>query len=100
MGRKAKDELEYLYDKLDNIKNYSVWHNRSSLLKQYANEENLSMNEIIEQEYELCTNAFYTDPSNQSAWIYHRWLLSTRMYFIIIFNYIIILLLSVSLFYM
>ncbi|KAL9652501.1 hypothetical protein ABK040_000073 [Willaertia magna] len=74
---KPSVELKFLYDMLDNVQNYSAWHNRSPLLVEYSKSENIPLSEVIEQEYDLCTNAFYTDPSNQSAWIYHRWLLST-----------------------
>ena len=33
----------------------------------------------IEQELYLVEQATFTDPSDQSAWIYHRWLLSQAL---------------------
>jgi len=48
--------------------NYSAWHNRSSLLD--PSEQNL------EEEFDFVQNEFYTDPKDQSPWIYHRWLFS------------------------
>jgi len=29
----------------------------------------------LEKEFELVKNAFYTEPGDQSAWFYHRWLI-------------------------
>ena len=29
----------------------------------------------VRQELDLVTQAFYTDPGDQSPWLYHRWLL-------------------------
>lgn len=58
----------------ENFSNYSAWHQRSLLLpKIHATPE--SLEEAIKQELNLVHQAFFTEPDDQSAWIYLRWLL-------------------------
>ncbi|KAJ6807115.1 geranylgeranyl transferase type-2 subunit alpha 1 [Iris pallida] len=73
------DELKFTMDMINtNFSNYSAWHNRSvllsNLLKQKA--EGFDTKEsIITEEYDLVRQALFTDPSDQSGWFFHRWLL-------------------------
>ncbi|XP_020774504.1 geranylgeranyl transferase type-2 subunit alpha [Boleophthalmus pectinirostris] len=91
-GVPVEKELEFT-DRLigSNFSNYSSWHYRSTLLPLLHPESpdpKLSMDppssqthshrvceERLLKEYELVQNAFFTDPNDQSAWFYYRWLL-------------------------
>ncbi|KAK7889585.1 hypothetical protein WMY93_025145 [Mugilogobius chulae] len=93
-GVPVEKELEFT-DRLigSNFSNYSSWHYRSTLLPLIhpgtpdpksprrdppATSQTHSHRVCEEQllkEYELVQNAFFTDPNDQSAWFYYRWLL-------------------------
>ena len=51
-----------------NFSNYSAWHERSKMLE-------LSMTNI-EKELKTVDTAIFTEPDDQTAWIYHRWLIA------------------------
>ncbi|KXJ18539.1 geranylgeranyl transferase type-2 subunit alpha isoform X2 [Exaiptasia diaphana] len=82
--KKAKitpeEEFKFSTDKIvENFSNYSSWHYRSKLLPlmhphESGNPERIE-EEALLREFELAQNAFFTDPNDQSAWFYHRWLL-------------------------
>uniref|UniRef100_A0A8C1JBJ2 Geranylgeranyl transferase type-2 subunit alpha n=1 Tax=Cyprinus carpio TaxID=7962 RepID=A0A8C1JBJ2_CYPCA len=78
-GVSVEQELQFT-DRLigSNFSNYSSWHYRSTLLPQLHPQPFHSHRVCEEQllkEYELSHNAFFTDPNDQSAWFYYRWLL-------------------------
>lgn len=89
-GVSVEKELEFT-DRLisSNFSNYSSWHYRSTLLpllhpespesKSPNREPQTHSHRVCEEqllkEYELVQNAFFTDPNDQSAWFYYRWLL-------------------------
>ncbi|XP_067086780.1 geranylgeranyl transferase type-2 subunit alpha isoform X3 [Osmerus mordax] len=98
-GVSVDQELQFT-DRLigSNFSNYSSWHYRSTLLPQLHPESlehtlpchqprhsspppspQMHSHHVCEEqllkEYELVQNAFFTDPNDQSAWFYYRWLL-------------------------
>ncbi|XP_006657246.1 geranylgeranyl transferase type-2 subunit alpha 1 [Oryza brachyantha] len=80
MGVPEEEELKYTMDKIsDNFSNYSAWHNRSILLSNLLIKRSKgfeSKQKIFSEEFELVTQALFTDPSDQSGWFYHLWLLA------------------------
>ncbi|KAF9985462.1 hypothetical protein BGZ65_010801 [Modicella reniformis] len=74
---RAQSEFDFTSTKISqNFSNYSAWHNRSTLLGKLA--EDMTDEEkglAIENEFDLVKNAIYTDPADQSAWLYDLWLI-------------------------
>jgi len=71
------EELHFSSSKIDeNFSNYSAWHHRSFIIPKLldsAGKDNIR--NLIDEEFSLLQQAFFTDPGDQSAWLYHRWLL-------------------------
>ena len=88
-------ELAFTAAKInENFSNYSAWHQRSALLPRvYPPATTLAALEAggeggaggavpdwaLEAEYELVRQAFFTEPADQSAWLYHRLLLGNSI---------------------
>ncbi|KAJ6618337.1 rab-protein geranylgeranyltransferase [Mycena sp. CBHHK59/15] len=78
MPRTETAELAYTTRKIEsNFSNFSAWHQRSKLLSSLWGSGKLDYSRSKEEEFELVRNAMYTDPNDQSVWIYHRWLIGT-----------------------
>merc|ERR1712156_901296 len=77
-----QDEVDYSYEKIkEKIENYSAWHYRSKLLPETDNIEQNGVKILSEskrrEELNEVEQAVFTDPADSSAWIYHKWLLSS-----------------------
>ncbi|KAF9072946.1 rab-protein geranylgeranyltransferase [Rhodocollybia butyracea] len=88
-------ELAYTTRKIEaNFSNFSAWHQRSKVLSSLWSKGELDSNKSKEEgasgilyheyisnsslkEFDLVHNAMYTDPYDQSVWIYHRWLIGS-----------------------
>jgi hypothetical protein len=59
-----------------NFSNYSAWNFRASELFKLnmVVPELGSVNETLLSELELVQNAFFTEPADQSAWMYFKWI--------------------------
>ncbi|GAB1610385.1 geranylgeranyl transferase type-2 subunit alpha-like, partial [Argonauta hians] len=74
-----QDEFDFTTTKISsNFSNYSSWHYRSKLLPQLRPDPTQAAGteeEALLQEFDIVQNAIFTDPDDQSAWFYHRWLM-------------------------
>ncbi|KAI9011164.1 hypothetical protein BC832DRAFT_549872 [Gaertneriomyces semiglobifer] len=78
--RTAQDEFSYTTTKIrQNFSNYSAWHLRSKVLLAAFGDNAEELEAVIKAEFELVRNALFTEPEDQSGWLYHRWLLSLRV---------------------
>lgn len=76
--RPETSELAYTSRKIGaNFSNFSAWHQRSKTLVGLWESGQLDPIQSRDDEFELVSNALYTDPDDQSAWIYHRWLIGS-----------------------
>ena len=77
----AEQEFEYTTKMIrTNLSNFSAWHNRSQLIPRLLAERNAddtARRRLLDQEFDLITQALYTDPYDQSLWFYHQYLMTT-----------------------
>ncbi|WVR06578.1 hypothetical protein IAU60_003610 [Kwoniella sp. DSM 27419] len=80
--RPLENELKYTQSKIEaNFSNFSAWHCRTKTLSAIWDKEQSSEADISQtkdQEFELITQALWTDPGDQSGWLYHRWLVGSE----------------------
>ncbi|KAI8615778.1 hypothetical protein BC830DRAFT_261376 [Chytriomyces sp. MP71] len=78
-GRTADaSELEYTAAKIrQNFSNYSAWHYRGKLIARSAMAD-AERDAVVQKDFETVRNAIYTEPADQSAWLYQRWLLGEK----------------------
>jgi len=83
IGRPDADEFKYTLTKINQqFSNYSAWHLRSELLPRIF-PDSAERQKALAVEFKLVTDATFTSPEDQSAWLYQRWLIgkSTHPYF-------------------
>eukprot|EP00741_Cyanophora_paradoxa_P025202 tig00000350_g24327.t1 len=77
-----EDALAFTTKKINqNCSNYSAWHFRSkfypqSMQKSSPKGDACLTPDVLKSELALVQQAYFTEPSDQSAWLYHRWLLN------------------------
>ncbi|GAA5863721.1 hypothetical protein JCM3774_001227 [Rhodotorula dairenensis] len=73
-----RTELAFTTRKIsENFSNFSAWHYRTKLLARLWADDDSSAEytTMLTEEFELVRQALWSDPNDQSAWLYHRWLI-------------------------
>ncbi|GAA5963404.1 hypothetical protein JCM3765_003058 [Sporobolomyces pararoseus] len=80
----TETELNFTKKKIsENFSNFSAWHYRTKLLSKlweergWKTEQHEERMKRVDQEFDLVKQAIWSDPNDQSAWLYHRWLVGT-----------------------
>ncbi|XP_054166633.1 geranylgeranyl transferase type-2 subunit alpha-like, partial [Oppia nitens] len=75
----VSEEQKFTLRKIEeNFSNFSSWYYRSCLFRTAVTQNNYDFSQDWHQEYDLVQNAIFTDPTDQSAWFYHKWLVATN----------------------
>jgi geranylgeranyl transferase type-2 subunit alpha len=75
-GVSAESEFTYSTKKIEqNFSNYSAFHHRSVYITQLLYQSAGQKKTAMTAEFAIVENATFTDPYDQSAWWYHRFLL-------------------------
>ena len=73
-GVSKTDQLAFTTKKIEqNFSNYSALHLRSTVLPEPITVD------VLSSEIELVQQAVFTEPDDQSAWFYYRWLLTSML---------------------
>jgi geranylgeranyl transferase type-2 subunit alpha len=76
----CEDEFQYTAKMVQsNLSNFSAWHYRGQLIPRLLRErgaDDVARRGLYDAEFELITQALYTDPYDQSLWFYHQYLMS------------------------
>ncbi|KAF9518935.1 hypothetical protein BS47DRAFT_1370925 [Hydnum rufescens UP504] len=85
LHRTPASELAFTTKKIEaNFSNFSAWHQRSKVYAATGQMADASIRDagqlnsplFLDLNSSFVNQAMYTDPNDQSAWIYHRWLIS------------------------
>lgn len=78
-------EFEFTTEKIrSNFSNFSAWHRRHKLLLRASTlaedkcPKSCNLKLIWNEEYNMILNALFTDPTDQSPWLYHDWLVKNN----------------------
>ncbi|KAI8333736.1 hypothetical protein BC941DRAFT_434331 [Chlamydoabsidia padenii] len=73
----VQHEYDFTTQKItQSFSNYSAWHQRSKLLPEIVmNMTEDEKNKVARNELAMVGDAIFTDPDDQSAWLYYWWLL-------------------------
>ncbi|GAA5823785.1 hypothetical protein JCM11251_003293 [Rhodosporidiobolus azoricus] len=76
----TESELAFTTRKISaNFSNFSAWHYRTKMLAKLWTEkgwgpEAAERLKRVDEEFDTVKQAIWSDPNDQSAWLYHRWL--------------------------